>query len=207
MTSFFAGCLSGLVEVTVTHPLDSAKTCLQQRRAFVAKHMYRGVTSRWSSVLPMRGILWSAQKEGRRVLSDASRVEKSVVIGSAAGACQSVVDIPAENIKLQRMRGLDVQYNVGALSRGVVPNTLRNMVLCTGIVAGSLTGHTCGVALGSFVGCITSQPFDYMKTAQQSSISMRACDVMKGWQFRAFITPLNMLIGYNVFKCISGCDV
>ena len=100
--TFGVGCASGLIEVSITHPIDYCKVCLQKREAPVLRRCYAGVTSRWCSVLPMRGVLWTAKQHGAH-MHHKSLFEKCTVMGSMCGAIQSVVDCPIENVKLQKM--------------------------------------------------------------------------------------------------------
>ena len=76
----------------------------------------------------------------------------------------------------------------------------RNIILCCGIITGSLVDDKVGLLAGSAIGCLLSQPFDYIKTMRQTGIEGEYKNMMRGWQYRIAITPLNMLIGYNIYK-------
>ena len=49
---------------------------------------------------------------------------------------------------------------------------------------------------------IFEQTFDYLKTIKQSGIEPNYKDMMKGWQYRIIISPINMFIGYHVYQQI-----
>ena len=78
----------------------------------------------------------------------------------------------------------------------------RNAILCTGIITGSLINGNIGLIAGTAIGCLASQPFDYLKTIKQTKIEPNYKDMMKGWQYRFIISPINMFIGYHVYKHI-----
>ena len=191
--------------MSITHPIDYCKVCLQKREAPVLRRCYAGVTSRWCSVLPMRGVLWTAKQHGAH-MHHKSLFEKCTVMGSMCGAIQSVVDCPIENVKLQKMAGAEVNYSPQRLSRGFSVNCARNILLCTGIMAGALgTSTSYGLLAGSIAGCVLSQPFDYLKTMVQSREgdvmkALRIRDCMRGWHTRAIMTPINVCISYQVFQ-------
>ncbi len=195
-----AGGLSGLVEITCTHPLDYMKVSLQQNKKIVFKEFYRGILSRYTSVFPMRSILWGCRNTGVRILKNRNIIEKGSAIGSTAGVLQTFVDAPLENIKIQQMYHNKVDYSPKNLIRGFTPNMARNIILCCGIITGSLVDDKVGLLAGSAIGCLLSQPFDYIKTMQQTGIEGEYKNMMRGWQYRIAITPLNMLIGYNIYK-------
>lgn len=197
-----AGGLGGLAEVSVTHPLDYMKVRIQQRNKIIFKQMYRGIFARYSSVFPMRSILWGARKHGKKKLKDYTLIQKGSIIGSSAGVLQTFVDAPLENIKIQKMYNKNVSFNPIRLVQGFVPNMFRNAILCTGIITGSLINGNIGLIAGTAIGCLASQPFDYLKTIKQSGIESNYKDMMKGWQYRIIISPINMFIGYHVYQQI-----
>ena len=197
-----AGGVAGLVEVSVTHPLDYMKVSMQQRNKIIFKNMYRGILTRYTSVFPMRSILWSARKHGKTKLKDYSLLQKGSIIGSGAGVLQTFVDAPLENIKIQKMYNNNVKINPNRLIQGFVPNMFRNAILCTGIITGSLINGNIGLIAGTAIGCLASQPFDYLKTIKQTGIEPNYKDMMKGWQHRIIISPINMFIGYHIYKII-----
>ena len=206
-TTFAAGCASGFIEVSLTHPLDVLKMNMQRGSTPNWQRCYAGVATRWTSVLPMRGILWSAKRHGSNMSGNI--LGKSTVLGSACGAAQSIIDVPMENIKFQKQLmqgGNSVSYAPGNLCRGVVPNVLRNMVLCSCILGGALSEASLGLPIGAAFGCILSQPLDYVKSMHQSNmadaINMRHC--MRGWLPRAMMTPVNICVSYGVFHFIES---
>lgn len=201
-----SGGIAGLVEVSLTHPLDYMKVSIQQNKKIVIREFYRGILSRYTSVFPMRGILWGCRKQGKKHLKDSSFLQKSGAIGGVAGFLQTFVDAPLENIKIQRMYYNKVNYQPYYLTRGFVPNMARNMILCSGIIGGSFIDHPFGLLAGSFIGCVASQPFDYIKTIRQSGIKPNYNHIMSGWYYRAMITPINMYIGYHVYKFLTRIE-
>lgn len=211
--TFLTAAFSGCVEVGCSHPLDYIKSSLQRNRHMQWRSCYSGVTTRLCSVIPMRGVLWTAQHEGAR-MTQFSMVEKCGLLGCGAGVCQTLFDLPCENVKLQLMLGTKdrLSYSPRRLVLGGVPNTLRNMVLCTCILGGAFSplggGGLPALFAGSALGCLLSQPFDYAKTVLQSrgtlcytDFTSRQC--MTGWLPRATITPLNILVSYSVFRCFE----
>lgn len=195
-----AGGIGGIVEITCTHPLDYVKISMQQNKKMAFRELYRGVTSRYMSVFPMRSILWGCRNTGNRLLKDKNIIQKGGAIGMTAGILQTFVDAPLENIKVQKMYYNKVDYSPSRLIQGFAPNMARNIILCSGIVTGSFFDETYGLLAGSAVGCLLSQPFDYIKTMQNTGMAGSYTNIMRGWQFRMAITPLNMLIGYNIYK-------
>ena len=195
-----AGGIAGLVEISCTHPLDYMKVSLQQNKKIVFRELYRGILSRYTSIFPMRSILWGCRNSGNKLLRNRSIIEKGSAIGSTAGTLQTFVDAPLENIKIQQMYNNKVNFSPSNLTRGFLPNMTRNIILCCGIITGSLVDDKWGLLAGSAIGCILSQPFDYIKTIQQTNIKPDYTNIMRGWQYRIAITPLNMMIGYHIYK-------
>lgn len=198
--------LSGFFEVGASHPLDYIKTCMQRKSPVDWRNCYKGVTSRWCSVIPMRGVLWTVKREGATM--KAGLMQKCGVLGATAGIGQTLFDLPMENVKTQLMmdRGKgSVVYSPQRLTRGCVPNALRNCVLCTCILGGVYSGGGTLPHLfaGSVLGCVLSHPFDWAKTIVQSDGCLRTSDVRKcmtGVVPRAMITPMNILVSFTVFQ-------
>ena len=131
-----AGGFAGLVEVSCTHPLDYMKVSIQQNKKIRIREFYRGIFSRYTSIFPMRAILWGCRKTGKKHLKDKSFLHKSGAIGGVAGFLQTFVDAPLENIKIQKMYYNKVNFTPTYLTRGFMPNMARNMILCSGIIGG-----------------------------------------------------------------------
>ena len=195
-----AGGISGIIEVSCTHPLDYIKIAIQQRKTIKIIEFYRGILPRYTSIFPMRGILWGTRNVGIKYFNKYSLIQQGSLIGTWAGIMQTFVDAPLENMKIQKIYYNKIQFNYKSLTRGYIPNMIRNIILCSGIITGSLCNDNVGLILGSFIGCILSQPFDYLKTIQQTEITANFKHLMNGWYFRAIITPLNMFIGYHIYS-------
>ncbi len=90
---------------------------------------------------------------------------------------------------------------ISALFSLIIPIAIGG--ICSGIIAGSFIDHPFGLIFGSFLGCVASQPFDYIKTIRQTGIEPNYRHIMKGWYYRAMITPINMFIGYNVYQFLT----
>ena len=197
-----AGGVAGLIEVSLTHPLDCMKVKLQQRNQIKVGHLYRGILSRYTSVFPMRSILWSTRKKGKDYFKNYNIFQQGSLIGSGAGFLQTFVDAPLENIKIQKIHNNKVTISPKRLIQGFVPNMFRNIVLCSGIITGSLINSNIGLIAGTAVGSILSQPFDYIKTVKQTGIKPNYKHLMRGWQYRVIISPINMFLGYHVYRLI-----
>ena len=104
--NIIAGSISGLCEVLITHPLDYLKTQLQyNNNKFSPKsyNLYRGITPRIFGVVPMRTIFWTTLEGSKYYLPDNLGADRLILSGLIAGIAQSAIDIPIENMKIQRM--------------------------------------------------------------------------------------------------------
>jgi len=195
-----AGGIAGIVEVTCTHPLDYWKTILQQNKKPKLTNIYRGVLSRYIGVIPMRSVFWTTQNYGKKKFKNNSLLINGFFTGTLTASTQTIIDTPIENIKVNQIYNKNKYIK---LYKGFIPNYCRNVLFCVCSTTGCLISPTYGLFTGSIIGCIISQPIDYIKTIQQTGIKPLIYNYMNGWQYRALISPISMVIGYNIFALIN----
>jgi len=183
---FFTGSVSGLVEVTGTHWIDTIKTVKQQQWIIgnnmgildTTKYIYNkgGISSFYSGygprmigIAPMRLTYWGVMMTMLDKTTKMESVGRAIVVGTTTGFVQTAIDNPIEVIKTKFMS--DQKFNMRDVMRGIVPCTIRNMLFAIPVVYGasnySDTPFLAG-AIGGAVGGFISQPFDTIKTELQT---------------------------------------
>jgi len=203
--------VSGLIEVCCTHPLDFAKTILQnekgqRKQAFqeFLKQPYKGVSSRIIGIVPMRILFWNS------ITYFKEKGYHPVMAGIYTAFIQTSVDFPIEQIKTQKM--LKNNHNIMSAFRqpglpyGFGANLSRNMgfaVVLNCIIDGHDGSYYHG-ALGGFLGAVLTQPLDSLKTWYQAGNSTypnwQVQNYFRGWHLRAGISLISMNIGWFVFS-------
>ena len=227
--NIFSGCISGLCEVLVTHPLDVIKTKTQfhniTRHVFVPlyfyKHtvkFYKGITPRLIGVIPMRTVFWSTIETTNFVLKDShiDDFQRLFTAGLLGGMAQSIIDIPTENVKIQNItkNNFDLKnisyYRAGCItaSRNVGFAVTLNLCLHYNNDHSSKKVDFLRAGFGAVVGSVLTQPLDYIKTQIQSNNypsvpliihNIKSYVLFTGTITRATMGFINMGIGYTVF--------
>ena len=112
--------LSGIVEVCVSHPLDTMKTKLQDNELKNIKlsvfqtinniyktngisGFYKGITSRLLGIIPMRTIYWTSMIYSNKFIKNQNNYIKCIFPAIFIGSCQTLIDNPIEVIKINMM--------------------------------------------------------------------------------------------------------
>ena len=121
-----AGGISGLLEITATHPMHMIKTRLQQSnrvRNFSIRNLYTGYTPRIMGVVPMRCVYWSVMNECNQFFKSKT-LPIFFLSGVITGAAQSCIDTPIEFLKIQAIAKIKVNHSI---FRGFTSTVTRNM--------------------------------------------------------------------------------
>mgnify|MGYP001273748234 CR=1 FL=1 len=193
--NMIAGGISGIFEVTTTHPVDLLKTKMQQNsksfeignplqwmKLYYSQNGIRGIYSgyipRIIGIVPLRVVFWSSQELSNEYLKPLiSRDEyRYLLAGVIAGTTQSMLDVPIENLKV-RMMTSDTNFlsKTKNLYAGFYPNLYRNIgfTVFLNCFIHINNDHESPVedffraATGAMVGSIVTQPLDYIKTQLQ----------------------------------------
>lgn len=221
---YYAGAISGVIEVLFTHPVDYVKTKHQEftqkslkfsSREFYGKiyngnifNFYTGLMPRIVGIIPMRLIFWGVQGSTKEYLQTRNIKSKYnfVAIGSLSGFAQSIVDNPIEVIKISTMTGKRVSFKNLFKMQGFTPTLYRNVAF-----ANCIAFTTCGFehkdakskflasAIGGLVGSVLTQPFDYVKTLKQRSEDTR----INNKSVRSLSTSRIMMEVYKANKSVK----
>ena len=191
MDPFLAGAISGIIEVTCTHPIDYMKTMKQQNHSLhnilsttKLSQYYSGYIPRVVGIIPVRFTFWGTQSyiQNRLNQYNINTQYNFLFIGTGAACMQSIVDTPVEIFKIALMteKGKNSQ-KIPNITKGFGPTLFRNILFsnCVSYCCIHMKGK-CGyhkktetfvsAGLGGFIGSIISQPFDYVKTQKQLPI-------------------------------------
>ena len=201
--------ISSTIEVFATHPLDYAKTLLQNNtKNFTLqdylKNPYKGVTSKLIGTVPMRILFWNS------IIYCKEKNINPILAGIYTGSIKSILDYPIEQIKIQKMihnQSALNAFNQTNLTKGFVLTLLRNMgftIVLTSCIHNNDDSMIRG-AIGGFMGSILTHPLDSLKTWYQAGnknypIQWKLNDYYKGWYFRAGISLISMNIGWIVYN-------
>ena len=232
--NIFSGCVSGLCEVLVTHPLDVVKTKSQfhnmTRHVFIPLYFfrknvefYKGIKPRLLGVIPMRTIFWTTIESTNYILKDShlSDCKRLVTAGILGGLAQSVVDIPIENVKVQNITRNNYNLNnisyfrAGWLtaSRNVGFAVTLNLCLHYNNDHTSTSWDFYRAGVGAVLGSVITQPLDYFKTQIQSNNypsvphiihNAKPSAMFTGTITRSAMGFINMGIGYTVFSSVKS---
>jgi hypothetical protein len=185
--SIFVGPISGIIEVTCSHPLDRIKTKMQEMslshripRVQCAiqciygsagmKGFYSGYNARILGIMPMRFVYWETMRLMNKQVEDKPRWFQLLVPGIAVGMAQTMIDNPIEVLKVRRMTG-ETKTALGEIFKGFEPCLVRNIVFSITVSASVKTfGEDqpfLAGAMGGLIGSAISQPFDVAKTEMQ----------------------------------------
>lgn len=236
---FVSGAVSGLFEVAITHPIDVMKTRQQTGLGWPSRGegfstYYRGFIPRIAGVMPMRLVFWGVQGSvNARYKKNAHWWERSIVIGGAVGASQTLIDCPIENRKTylitrEKAESVDVNRRFwwDKISYGgFMPNLYRNVSFCVVFFGahqlakdrGASDVEKLGVSMaGAGTACVVTQPLDCVKTYRQkaragrnvSTVSiMRELGIRNLWSGlvgRSLTSCVGMGVGFWVYDWIIG---
>lgn len=192
--SYVSGGLSGLVEITIIHPLEYFKTVKQNNNnlsfnKFIKKYskngiqsLYKGYMPRVLGIIPMRTVFWGTIHTSEKYLKSTSINKKYIyfISGGLSGSVQTLIDCPIESLKT-RMMTSNIKSSIINFN-GFLPNLIRNVGF--GAIfnyrknnlkknyKNKKIGFKDNLIIGSLSGILASlvtQPFDYIKTVMQSN--------------------------------------
>ena len=198
-----ASLISSFVEVSVTHPIDYLKTLKQNNNYSFKKFLnnpYKGVSSRFIGVAPMRLIYWNS------ISFFKERNFSSLQTGVYASSLQTIVDYPIEQIKIRKMVNSNSIFKNSNHFIGFSTLLARNIGFCVTFVScvNFIDNDYYSGAVGGLLGAFITQPFDSLKTYYQSGNKKfpkwNLYKYMIGWQHRCLISMLSMNIGWYIFN-------
>jgi hypothetical protein len=235
--SLFFGGVSGVVESCFSHPFDFYKIKYQEMvfnnksKPHIIRFMinniktngffslYRGFIPKIVGIIPIRTTFWGVQNISLKNLPMEKSMEKYVLAGSIAGLCQTVVETPAEVLKIQLMSNTGLKSNIIKNSfNGFRWNALRNSVFCAAICLSNNLYQSDDVFMkfmvngsSAFTAACLTQPIDFMKTKYQindSSFKLSFFKAIKDYKFkmfasafsRSYVAFINMGIGSIVYN-------
>jgi hypothetical protein len=226
MKSYLAGALSGLIEVSCTHPIDYIKTKKQQNisirdilRETPFKQYYSGYVPRLLGIIPVRLTFWGTQQSIETILKNKNVCSwyKFMYIGTGAACAQTIVDTPIEVLKIAYM---NQAKGSSSLLKGFYPTLYRNILFTNCVALANQQNKTRTVqtkltafvyaGMGGFIGSVMSQPLDYVKTQKQlpqpdprTMMEMLKKEsiqtLFRGGGFRALLGMSTMSIGYCAY--------
>lgn len=230
--------ISAILEIIVSHPIDYIKTMKQKHTNYTIKDVkiskiYTGSLPRLIGIIPMRNIFWSTQSEIKRYLISNNINHKTnfLYVGSGSAFMQTLFDYPVESMKTKIIS--NEKIIIGDLFRykGYVANLYRNMIFSSVFTffcynnSNNIDNFNSAV-VGSVLGSIISQPFDYIKTVKQLPYStiyngIQISDkstyeilifyiknnykqLFRGSYYRALLSGVSMTTGFCVFNYIEN---
>jgi hypothetical protein len=190
--TFLVAPLSGIIEVTTGHPLDTLKTKIQElslkEKPSSIRHavgdiynakgflgFYGGYTPRVIGIMPMRLVYWGTMRTMNEYVASPACAAlpspvKMLLPGVVTGSVQTLVDNPIEVLKIRMMTGASGTA-INTLSKGFAPTTIRNIVFAVPVALtvtnfGKDNAFLAG-ATGGLIGSVLSQPLDVIKTEMQ----------------------------------------
>ena len=202
MNSLTASCISSIIEIITTHPLDYAKT-LQQNNDFklsrFIKNPYCGISSRFIGIIPLRIVYWNSINYFN------SRGFNPIITGINTAFLQTLVDYPIEQIKINKMLNTNIFFN----SKGYLSLLLRNSIFAVGFTTcvNSIENKNYSGAVGGLLGSLLSHPIDSLKTHYQAGnntfpINWTFNNYFKGWYLRCGVSLVGMNVGYISYTFI-----
>ena len=105
MNNYAAGAISGLVETSITFPLDTIKTRLQSGSGkTLIKGIYNGFFPKLIGVPLMRMLFWGVKEHTM------NKTNNLILSGAMAGLAQSIIDTPIERYKIHSQ--LNISKNI-----------------------------------------------------------------------------------------------
>lgn len=222
---YVAGGFSGVIEVMCVHPIDYIKTKRQIHMQNSMKvpfthflgNPYKGIVPRIFGVAPMRLVFWGVQKNTYDTLQNTKKYtdyQCSIVASLIGGSAQTIIDNPIENIKTRQMNAQSVHLKDIIKFPGFTSHLFRNIIfslpitlLCFNNESKSNINNFFMSSLSAFIGSISTQPLDYIKTYQQTGNKNTSEMIKKtliknplifftGGASRALVSSLSIGIGY-----------
>ena len=178
---YLSGGLSGIVEVTFTHPLDYIKTIKQQYTQQNIpiqliksnyKNLYNGVIPRVIGIMPMRFIFWGVQDNSYSYYYNSCNINKiksGIFAGITGGICQTVIDNPIEILKVKMITNQSFNFNDLIQNRGFNATLIRNIgfAICISSICFDKNEKTnlekfYYSSIAGIIGSISTQPIDYV---------------------------------------------
>lgn len=108
---FIHGAISGAVGVTMSHPFDTIKTCIQDKKPKPTnfKGLYRGFTSPLFGVGLEKSIVFGVYTNTKKAFEKNSL--SVPIAGAVSGFCASFIVTPVEKIKILLQTGQQVKMN------------------------------------------------------------------------------------------------
>ena len=178
---YFVGGIAGIFEVAVTHPIDLLKNRSQVHNT-VKFSPYAGIKPKLISVVPIRMVFWGSTYGLKDRYSP-------VIVGSIAGFSQTLIETPAEVLKMRQ--SLKTNQPLWA---GFGWHAVRNMGFAACVVASIPYS---AAPIGALVGCIITHPLDTLKTASQTGLPSKP--VWSGLGFRSLQSMIAMSVGQGTF--------
>ena len=211
---YLSGGLSGIAEVTCTHPLDYIKTMKQQYTqrnipTYLIKNnykkLYTGIVPRVIGIMPMRFVFWGVQDNSYNYYYNYNnnKLYSGIFAGITGGICQTIIDNPIEILKIKMITNQSIQLQDLVQNRGFKATLIRNtgFAICISSMCFNKSENTniekfCYSATAGIIGSIITQPIDYVKTLQQRSNDTRTIynilvDTFKDSPKKLYIGGLN----------------
>ena len=206
-----ASAISAFTEVLTTHPIDYAKTIVQNNHKKMSgeewknalKTPYKGVASRLIGIVPMRVLFWNSLDYFKNKGFNPYHAALSTSV------IQTAIDYPIEQVKTQKIinnsKIIQSFSNVRILEASST-HLIRNMgfaICVNGIIQQDPNSFYHG-AMGGFIGSLVTHPFDSLKTWYQSGYKYYPKhwtfnNYMKGWHYRCGVSLISMNIGWIIY--------
>jgi hypothetical protein len=200
--------LSSFIEIFATHPLDYAKTLIQNNNKITLKQYlknpYKGCFSRVISIVPMRIFFWNSYSYFNN--NGYGLIQTSILTASL----QTIIDYPSEQIKIQRIihnKSIFNAFKQQNIFMGAFFTLTRNIGFTLGLATfiNNNNGSYYHGAVGGFVGALITHPLDSLKTWYQTGNikypkHWTIVDYYKGWYFRAGMSLISMNIGWFIYS-------
>ena len=195
LNKFYAGGLSGIIEVILTHPIDYLKTKKQQYKQLGSeydikkikiKNIYTGLFPRLIGVAPMRVIFWGTHDTTKYFLEKKNIKTKYnfLFIGLNGAFFQTIIDNQIELYKIAKITNIKNAELIKNLMnfKGFYANLLRNIGFSSSVAYFCFNNKNLEsnidkfsfAAFGGLIGSLITQPLDYVKTQQQRSNDKRS---------------------------------
>ncbi len=230
-----------ILEIIVSHPIDYIKTMKQKHTNYTIKDVkirkiYTGSLPRLIGIIPMRNIFWSTQSEIKRYLVSNNINHKTnfIYVGSGSAFMQTLFDYPVESMKTKIISNEKIIIRDLFKYKGYVVNLCRNVIFSSVFTFFCYNNNNNSdnidnfnsALVGSVLGSIISQPFDYIKTIKQLPYStiyngIKISDkstyqilifyiknnykqLFSGSYYRALLSAASMTTGFCAFNYIEN---